>query len=446
VAVPLAVVSGNAFSRFVAGKLNFDVLTTQLSVPVALALVVGSLLLPLCAALPVLLRGTNRSVLHALSDQATRASPSAARRSVTIILTMALGVAIFDTGFNVRQSLADLLADMDHSMGHDLQIVLKAPVPSETMLSLLQGLSNLERIEAWNGGRGELQSHVVATGQGVGIVALPWDTALFRPHVVAGRWLRGTDGVEVVLNRSAIDLYGHAGIGSLVDVNASGKTIQAKLVGIIDELEKPKIYMDQSHYDAIFNPQHSVNSLMLVAHDKRFDQVMALKRKVEAVVEQSNLDVLYVMSQAERVQVVADHLDIVLTILVALSLLVLLVSTMGMGSAMAIGIQERTREIGIMRAIGATPGMVFRRFVGEGMLLGGVSIVMGLVVAWPLGAAASAAFGRLMLGEDAKLRFAFSPTGLVIVVVVTLAFAWIASRAPARRAMRIPTCDALAHT
>jgi putative ABC transport system permease protein len=445
VAAPLAVFSGNVFSRFVAGKLNFDILTTQLSAPVALALGAGSLLLPLCAALPVLLRGTNRSVLHALSDQATRASSPAARRNVVIILTMALGVAIFDTGFNVRQSLADLLADMDHSMGHDLQIVLKAPVPPETILPLFHGLYNLERIETWNGGRGELQSHVVATSQGVGIVALPWDTALFRPHVVAGRWLRGAGSVEVVLNRSAADLYGHPEIGSLVNVDASGKTIQAELAGIIDELEKPKIYIDRFNYDAVFNPQHSVNSLMLVAHDKRFDQVMALKRDVETVIEQSNLDVLYVMSQAERVRVIADHLDIVLTILVALSLLVLLVSAMGMGSAMAIGIQERTREIGIMRAIGATPSIVFRRFVGEGMQLGVASIVTGLVVAWPLGAGASAAFGRLMLGEDARLRFAFSPTGLSIVVVVTLAFAWMASRAPARRAMRIPTCDALAY-
>lgn len=445
IAAPLAVVSGNAFSRFVAGKLNFDILTTQLSVSVALALSAGSLLLPLCAALPVLLRGTNRSVLHALNDQATRASPPAARRGMTTILTMALGVAIFDTGFNVRQSLADLLADMDHSMGHDLQIVLKAPEPPETMLPLFHGLPNLERIETWNGGRGELQSHVVATSQGAGIVALPWDTALFRPRVVAGRWLRGTDGVEVVLNRSAVDLYGHAEVGSLVDVNASGKTVQARLAGIIDELEKPKIYMDQSHYDAVFNPQRSVNSLMLVAHDKRFDQVMALKREVEAVIEQSNLDVLYVMSQSERVRVIADHLDIVLTILVALSLLVLLVSAMGMGSAMAVSTQERTREIGIMRAIGATPSIVFRHFVAEGMQLGAASIALGLVIAWPLGTAASAAFGRLMLGEDAKLRFAFSPTGLAIVVVVTLAFAWTASRAPARRAVRIPTCDALAY-
>ena len=182
---------------------------------------------------------------------------------------------------------------------------------------------------------------------------------------------------------------------------------------------------------------------MLVAWDQRFDRVMALKCAVEAVIEQSDLDVLYVMSSAERAQVIADHLDIVLTILAALSLLVLMVSALGMGSAMAINIQERTREIGILRAIGATPRTVFRRFVAEGMQIGVASIALGLVLAWPLGIAASAAFGRLMLGEDARLRFAYSPTGLSVVVIVSLIFAWVASRGPARRAMRIPTREAL---
>lgn len=445
VAAPLAVASGQAFSRFVAGKLNFDILTTQVPLSVALALGMGSLLLPLLTALPVLLRGTNRSVLDALTDHAARASRPARRRNTMTLLTMALGVAIFDTGFNVRQSLADLLADMDRSMGHDVQVVLKAPAAPLAVLPLFQGLPKLQRIEAWNGGRGELQSHVVATGEGVGIVALPWDTALFRPRVVAGRWLRGDDGAEVVMNRGATERYGHAMVGSRITVKAGGKSLEAKLVGIIDELEKPKIYMDQVHYDAAFNPRHDVNSLMLVASDKRFDQVMALKREVEGAIERSNLDVLYVMSQAERVRVIADHLDIVLTVLVALSLLVLLVSAIGMGSSMAIRIQEQTREIGIMRAIGATPGVVFRRFVAEAMKLGAASIAAGLVVAWPLGAAASAAFGRLMLGEGATLRFAFSPTGLAVVVTVTLVCAWLAGRVPAGRAVRIPTREALAY-
>lgn len=445
IAVPLALASGDAFSSFVAGKLNFDILTTRLSVPIALALGAGSLLLPLGAALPVLLRGTNRSVVQALSDQATRGAASSIRRNLVIIITMALGVAIFDTGFNLRQSLAELLADMNRSMGHDLQIVLKKSVPPETVVPLMAGLPNLARVETWNGGRGELQSHVVATDRGIGIVALPWNTSLFQPRLAEGRWLQGVGQVEVVLNRNAVDLYEHHEIGRTIEVSAAGRTVQATLVGIIEELDKPKIYMDQSNYNRAFGVAPGVNSLMLVARDKRYSEVMALKRAVEAVIERSNLDVLYVMSHAERGRVIADHLDIVLAVLVILSLLVLMVSAMGMASALAISVQERTREIGIMRAIGATPAMVSRRLLIEGLQLGGASLVLGLIAAWPLGDAAAAAFGRLMLGENARLQFAFSPTGLLTVVVVTLIFAWAASRTPAKRALSIPTRDALAY-
>ena len=112
---------------------------------------------------------------------------------------------------------------------------------------------------------------------------------------------------------------------------------------------------------------------------------------------------------------------------------------------MAISIQERTREIGVMRAIGATPAMVSRRLLREGLPLGVVSLVLGLLAAWPLGEAAAGAFGRLMLGENARLQFAFSPTGLLAVIGVTLVFAGAASRLPARRAMSIPTRDVLAY-
>lgn len=445
VAVPLALASGDAFSAFVAGKLNFDILTTRVSSPLALALGAGSLLLPLGAALPVLLRGTRQPVVQALSDQATRGAASSIRRNLVIVISMALGVAIFDTGFNVRQSLAELLADMNRSMGHDVQVVLKQSVPPETVLPRMAGLPNLADVETWNGGRGELQSHVVATDRGIGIVALPWNTPLFRPRLAEGRWLQAADRVEVVLNRNAADLYAHHEIGGTVEVGAGGQTVQAVLVGIIEELDKPKIYIDQAHYNRVFGVAPGVNSLMLVAKDKRYSEVMALKRAVEAVIERSGLDVLYVMSHAERGRVIADHLDIVLAVLVILSLLVLMVSAMGMASAMAISIQERTREIGVMRAIGATPAMVSRRLLREGLQLGVVSLVLGLLAAWPLGEAAAGAFGRLMLGENARLQFAFSPTGLLAVIGVTLGFAWAASRLPARRAMSIPTRDALAY-
>lgn len=469
-AIPLAVGSGYAFAYFVARKLNFDILTQHLPANAYFALIGASLALPVLVSLPAILKGISSSVHDALSsygisanviDQsaepaaaswmpgwlilATRNSLRQRSRFLVTIFTMALGVAIFSTGFNVRQSLANLLADFDHSMKHDVQVVLNGQMSRERAVTLFSGINNLDRIETWNGGRGELQSHVVATSSGLGIVALPHDTGLFKPRLVQGRWLQVAEPPEVVMNQQAMELSGNPLVGSLQQLEIGGKSLQAKLVGVVEELEKAKIYIDLDQYDAFANPDHTINSLMFVAKDKQFEKVMALKRDIEGVISSSDLNVLYVMSQAERVKVIFDHLNIILTTIVFLSLLVLVVSALGMASATGITIQERTREIGVMRAIGATPQMIFEMFVAEGMMTSIASIVLGLLLAWPLSRVASVFFGKLMLGEGAALRFAFSTDGFLIVLGTTLVFGWLASRVPARRAIHISTRDALAY-
>jgi putative ABC transport system permease protein len=470
IAIPLAVSSGYAFSYFVAGKLNFEILTQHLPVHLYVALIAASLLLPIVLSLPAILKGINVPVYDALSDYgispgttgaitdkvsaawmprglllAIRNSLRQKKRLAVTVVTMALGVAIFSTGFNVRASLAGLLEDVNNSMQHDVQVVLKDPIARERAVSVFSAIKNVGRIETWNGGRGELQSRIVATTSGVGIVALPHDTDLFRPRVSAGRWLQKSQLPEVVMNQQAMELYGNPATGSSQSLELGGHTLMVKLVGVVEELERPKIYIDQAQYDAFANPHHDINSLMFVAQEKRYDKVMALKRDIEAAIAPSDLNVLYVMSQAERVKVIYDHLNIILTTIVFLSLLVLVVSALGMASATGIGILERTREIGILRSIGATPRMIFQMFVAEGMITSIVSILLGLLLAWPLSRVAAVFFGKLMLGEGAVLRYAFSGEGFTITLVTTLVFGWLASRIPARRAIQIPTRDALAY-
>lgn len=98
-------------------------------------------------------------------------------------------------------------------------------------------------------------------------------------------------------------------------------------------------------------------------------------------------------------KVVYDRLNIILTIIVFLSLLVLVVSTLGMASATSISILERTREIGVPRATGATLKMIFQLFVAEGMIASMAGILLGLLLAWPLSKVAAAFFGKLMLAK-----------------------------------------------
>jgi len=470
IAMPLAVSSGYAFSHFVAGKLNFNVLTQHLPIYIYLSLAAASVLLPILLSLPAILKGVRLSVHDALSDYgilptaiglgtkpigpswvprwlnlAVRNSQRQKRRLLVTVLTMALGVAIFSTGFNVRQSLANILAELDNSMKHDVQVVLSGQVSREHAVSTFAGIANVRRIETWNGGRGELQSHVVATSDGVGVVALPHDTKLFNPKLVQGRWLQVATRPEIVLNQQAMELFKNPPLGSTQVLDLAGKRIVTTLVGVVEELEKAKIYIDQGQYDAVANLSHEVNSLMFVAKDRGFENVMALKRDIEAAIELSDLKVLYVMSQAERVKVIYDHLNIILTTIVTLSLLVLVVSSLGMAAATGINVQERTREIGVLRAIGATPAIIFGLFVAEGMITSVASLSLGLLLAWPLGEVASVFFGQLMLGEGAILRFAFSAEGFVIVLVATLLFGWLASRIPAHKAVSISNREALSY-
>jgi putative ABC transport system permease protein len=247
------------------------------------------------------------------------------------------------------------------------------------------------------------------------------------------------------MNQQAIELYGNPTTGGNLTLAIGGKTISVTLVGVVEEMEKAKIYIDQAQYDAVANPNHDVNSLMFVARDKSYDKVMALKGDIETAIAASDLNILYVMSQAERVKVIYDHLNIILTTIVLLSFTVLVVSALGMASATSISILERTREIGVLRAIGATPGMIFQLFVAEGMVTSIASILLGLLLAWPLSQVASVFFGDLMLGEGAALHYVFSGEGFLITLVTTLMFGWLASRIPARRAIQVPTRDALAY-
>ena len=470
IAIPLAVSSGYAFSYFVAGKLNFEILTRHLPLYMYVALIVTSLLLPVLLSLPAIVKGIRVSVYDALSDYgisstagvsdrqrsapawmsrglllAVRNSLRQKKRLAVTVAAMAMGVAIFDTGFNVRASLATLLAEVNDSMRHDVQVVLKEQIPREQALPVFHAVGNVARIETWSGGRGELQSRVVATANGVGIVALPHDSGLFHPRITAGHWLRDSQSREVVMNRQAMELYDYPLIGGELPLEVGGQRMKVRLVGAIEELDKPKIYIDKTLYDAFANPAHQINSLMFVAEDKSYGRVMALKKDIEAAIAASDLNILYVMSQAERVKIIYEHLNIILSVIVFLSLLVLVVSALGMASATGINILERTREIGVLRAIGATPRMIFRLFVAEGMIVSGAGVALGLLLAWPLSKVAAGFFGNLMLGKDAILPYAFSAEGFLITLATTLAFGWLASRVPARRAIRVSARDALAY-
>ena len=465
--VPLAAISGRLFSAFVARTLNFDLLTPGVPPMAIVGLALASLLLPSLFSLPTLLRGTRLSVKEALRDfgGASRAPIGGTRRSrlpptlalaarnvlrdrsrlAVTLISMGLGVAIFETGFNVRASLWRLLSDASTENAYDVQVVLDGRMSRERAVAPFAGLANVAQVETWSGGQGEVQSRVLSTREGVGVVALPRDSKLLKLRLSAGRWLQTSDELEVVLNQQGWLAYGRPAVGSRFDIFIGTERTTAQLVGLAQQFEKAKLYVDQHDFDARFDPGHQVSTLLFVAQSRDYREVLELKRAIEQAVTGSDLPVLYVMSHAERVRIIADHLDIVLVALALLSLLVLMVSAIGNASAVGVDVLQRTRELGVMRAIGATPQAIQRMLRLESMLVSAAAIGLGLLLAVPLTQAATAFFSALMLGEGASLVPTVSGLGLGVTVLATIGFGLLASWAPARSALRVPTHEALAH-
>lgn len=129
--------------------------------------------------------------------------------------------------------------------------------------------------------------------------------------------------------------------------------------------------------------------------------------------------------------------------------LIVVVSTFSVVSTLVVLVRERTRELGVMAAIGARPGMLRAVFLRCGLLLGGAGTAIGLTVGvglcWLLTVFEVLDFddGMAEIYFIDRVPFVVRWTDLLAVVVFSLSVSVLASRIPARRAARLRPADAL---
>ncbi len=130
-------------------------------------------------------------------------------------------------------------------------------------------------------------------------------------------------------------------------------------------------------------------------------------------------------------------------LLLTMSVLTATVGGIGLMSTMSINVVERTREIGVMRAIGATSLAIVGVFVIEGVFVGALSWVLAI----PLSIPGVRLFGNL-IGEailELPLDFAYSTEGLVLWLLIVVVLSALASLWPALRAAGVSVREALAY-
>ena len=148
-----------------------------------------------------------------------------------------------------------------------------------------------------------------------------------------------------------------------------------------------------------------------------------------------------VQTRDEYAQSSAGGIDMMLTLVYALLALAVLIALLGIANTLTLAIHERTRELGLLRAVGQTRAQLRAMVRWESVLVAAFGTVGGLglggFLGWVLVKASDGA-------SDSAFAFALPPTQLVIVALVGIAAGALAGLRPARRAARLDVLRAIA--
>ncbi|GAA4408904.1 FtsX-like permease family protein [Nibrella viscosa] len=477
--IPLSRWAASLLYNRIAMLLNLELTDSSLPFWVLVVQAGAGILIPMLAVAVPVIRGSRRSVRQALDNYGvsqTRPIRSGwivalsriqwlgdtlrlslrnvfrqpARLSLTLGL-LATGGALFMTALNVSEAWNDNLRRIYTQRLYDLEIRLNEPVQASVVLPKLKAIAGVKVVEAGSSvsasirkdGPYDITHTYPDKGHGsFTIQALPIDTKSIKPNLTEGRWLSKPEAAEVVLNQLARskDLK----LGATITLSVDGRAMTWTIVGFTEDVGTPATaYVSSQAYARYANTAGQSNLLRVGFNDRSRAYVAGKTRAVEAILEQQNISVRASVPVWLLRNAIAGHMRILINSLLAMAMLMALVGTLGLLSTMSMSMLERTREIGVMRAIGATPATIRNLIVWEGLVIGVLSIV--LAVAFSL--ALSVWLGRFIgnMSFRTPLGLTVSPLAMAIWIGIIGIGTYLATVFPARRANRLTTREALAY-
>jgi putative ABC transport system permease protein len=466
-AVPLGVVAAHFLARWILDIVNVP-LETMRVVPLAIGVqIVVGLVVPLLAALAPVIGGARITAHRAISSYGlgggfgrgwfdrligkirrlprpmTLSLRNTFRRKARVLLTLAtlaLGGVMFIMVMSVAVSLDNTIETLLHDFGSDVMVRMNRYYRVSRLVNVTESLPGVVEAEVWN--RYGVMLKLPGGGERyTGIWGLPADSEIFNPRIVNGRFLLPGDGRAIVLNHKIATDEGIR-VGDEVRFDIQDEETVWTVVGLILNSERDSFVP----FEAIAQEFGSVNrgSRVWVVSDEH-DAVshQQLIREMHKVYAANNLEVHEYETTEEARQDQRGGFDIVIYLLLFMAILAAIVGSLGMMGTMSINVIERQREIGVMRAAGATSVAITGIFVGEGVLLGVVSWLFAAPLSFPSARLFSDVVGETLQGN--AFDFVYSVNGLFLWLAIVILLSALASLWPALQATRVSVREALAY-
>jgi putative ABC transport system permease protein len=474
-AVPTGALAGYGLAGFQAHMLNanlqgFRVIPATVVIQFALSLVV-----PLAAGFVPVNRGSRTTVRRAISNDRPGDRPTVSAlwhrlgirlrwlsrpillsirntfrqkgRLLLTLFTLAVSGALFVAVFNVRVSVQDYMDLMMQHFMADLTLTLEHPYRVSTIERAALSVSGVEHIEGWSGASAEVLDETGDVIDHLQISAPPSGSVLIDPEIGVGRWLLPGDHKAIVVSEAIRNTFPDIKPGDSLRLRISGG--QAEDWTVVGMFSFPGFVGDPLAYVPLeflsgpqLGPSHAL-SYRLVTSDQSTMGQERIGAAIEEHMRARGFNVSGVQTGAELREMSVQMVGILVTLLLIMALLTAIVGSIGLTGTMGMNVMERTREIGVMRAIGAVDSAIIKSVVVEGGFVGFISWVLAVPLSFPISYLLLAIISTAM--RIGRIPLAFTPQGSAVWLAVVLGLTLLASVWPARNAARLTIREVLAY-
>jgi putative ABC transport system permease protein len=181
--------------------------------------------------------------------------------------------------------------------------------------------------------------------------------------------------------------------------------------------------------------------LVTAQHDRSYQNAKA--EELDKYFRNQGFKVRVAQAGRASLDSAVESLDTLVVFLLIMAILTAIVGSMGLTGTMGMNVLERTREIGIMRAIGADDRAVMRTVIAEGMVIGIISFVLAVILSVPFTYLLSTIVSLAVFQSPIDVVFTY--TGYAIWLGLVLVLSVVASILPARNAARLTIREVLAY-
>jgi putative ABC transport system permease protein len=487
-AVPAGGLGAYELANFIADQLSFNLLGRRI-VPLALYIQVAvGILVPLLAGFGPVINGSRITVLSAISGDTTsdgggqaggsprresrierfqqRATAFLARRGIHFprpllislrntfrrksrliltLFTLTMGGAIFIAVFNVRVTLFDYMENVGRYFVADVTLDFDRPYRLNEIEQVARQVPGVVDVEGWAFATAEVLYPDGTVAENLTVIAPPVNSRMVDAHPVDGRWLQPGDTRSITVTEGMKRSFPGLKVGDTLRVKSGGREQDWEVVGFFEFIDREGLiaYGTYEHFSRETNLAGRSVSFRVVTerHDQAYQAAMS--EALDRHFRESGYQLRRAQPGLSALKNATESLDILVIFLLIMALLTAVVGAMGLTGTMGMNVLERTREIGIMRAIGAADREVMRMVIVEGVVIGGISWFLAIVAAIPITYLLSRIVSLAVF--ETPITVVFTPSGYLIWLGVVLVLSALASIVPARNASRLTIREVLAY-